>query len=217
MKGLSMVEVKKVAFRKRPYLVIAFGSIIVLAVIFLIWGNTWRMSVANRYYHQADYDRAQERYENILVDMPSSPYVLNNLGLSLLKKDRSDKAIANLKEATTGLERLTVGKSRKNKLQNEVRYNLGNALYGLAEKSQDQQGQAGYQAALDNFKQAVEADPKDLDAKYNYELTLLRLKQPPSEKPPEQQQNEAENIVNMNDAQYFIPRISDEAPVDKDW
>jgi tetratricopeptide (TPR) repeat protein len=175
------------------------------------------MSVANRHYHKADYDRAQERYENILVDMPGSPYVLNNLGLSLLKKDRSDKAIANLKEATAGLEGLAVGKSRKNKIQNEVRYNLGNALYGLAEKSQDQQGQAGYQEALDNFKKAVEANPKDLDAKYNYELTLLRLKQPPPDKPQEQQQNEAENIVNMSDAQYFIPRIKDEAPVDKDW
>lgn len=205
------------AFRKRLYLGIAFGLIIVLAMVFIIWGNTWRMSVANRHYHKADYDRAQERYENILVDMPGSPYVLNNLGLSLLKKDRSDKAIANLKEATAGLEGLAVGKSRKNKIQNEVRYNLGNALYGLAEKSQDQQGQAGYQEALDNFKKAVEANPKDLDAKYNYELTLLRLKQPPPDKPQEQQQNEAENIVNMSDAQYFIPRIKDEAPVDKDW
>ena len=212
-----MVEVKKVAYRKRLYLGIALGLIIILAMVFLIWGNTWRMSVANRYYHKADYDRAQERYENILVDMPGSPHVLNNLGLSFLKKDRDDKAIANLKEATAGLESLAVGESRKNKLQNEFHYNLGNALYGLAEKSQDQQGQAGYQEALDNFKQAVEANPQDLDAKYNYELTLLRLMQPPPNKPPEQQQNEAENIVNMNDAQYFIPQIRDEAPVDKDW
>lgn len=205
------------AHRKRLYLGIAFSLIIVAAIIFLIWGNTWRMSVANRYYNKADYDRAQECYENLLVDMPNSPYILNNLGLALLKKERYDKAIANLKEATGGLEGLAACKSRKNKLKNEFHYNLGNALYGLAEKNQDQQGQAGYGEALDNFKQAVEADPKDMDAKYNYELTLLRLKQPPPNKPTEQQQSEAENIVNMNDAQYFIPLIRDEEPVDKDW
>lgn len=205
------------ALRKRLYLGIAFGLIIVLALVFLVWGNTWRMSVANKYYHKADYDQAQERYENLLVDMANSPYVLNNLGLSLLKKEQNDKAIVNLKDATSGLESLAVGKSRKDKLKNELHYNLGNALYGLAEKSQDQQSQAGYGQALENFKQAIEANPKDMDAKYNYELTLLRLKQPPQNKPPEQQQNEAENIVNMNDAQYFIPKIRDEEPVVKDW
>lgn len=205
------------ALRKRLYLGIAFGLIIVLALVFLVWGNTWRMSVANKYYHKADYDRAQERYENLLVDMANSPYVLNNLGLSLLKKEQNDKAIVNLKDAISGLEGLAVGKSRKDKLKNELHYNLGNTLYGLAEKSQDQQGQVGYGQALENFKQAIEANPKDMDAKYNYELTLLRLKQPPPNKPPEQQQNEAENIVNMNDAQYFIPKIRDEEPVVKDW
>jgi tetratricopeptide (TPR) repeat protein len=209
--------VNNLALRKRLYLGIAFGLIIVLALVFLVWGNTWRMSVANKYYHKADYDRAQERYENLLVDMANSPYVLNNLGLSLLKKEQNDKAIVNLKDAISGLEGLAVGKSRKDKLKNELHYNLGNTLYGLAEKSQDQQGQVGYGQALENFKQAIEANPKDMDAKYNYELTLLRLKQPPPNKPPEQQQNEAENIVNMNDAQYFIPKIRDEEPVVKDW
>lgn len=205
------------ALRKRLYLGIAFGLILVLAMVFLVWGNTWRMSVANKYYHKADYDRAQERYENLLVDMANSPYVLNNLGLSLLKKEQNDKAIVNFKDGTGGLESLAVSKSHKDKLKNELHYNLGNALYGLAEKSQDQQGQVVYGQALENFKQAIEANPKDMDAKYNYELTLLRLKQPPPSKPPEQQQNEAENIVNMNDAQYFIPKIRDDEPVVKDW
>ncbi len=191
--------------------------LLLLATNFLIWGDTWRMFTANRYYNKADYERAQERYEDLLVDLPNSPYVFNNLGLSFSKSDRNDKAIANLREATGGLESLTLGKSQKSKLKNEFHYNLGNALSSSAEKSQDQQGQANYMEALENFKQAIEANPKDMDAKYNYELTLLRIKQPPPNKPPEQQQNEAENIVNMNDAQYFVPQIKEEEPVDKDW
>lgn len=202
--------------RLRAYWIIAFG-LILLAIVALVWGNTWRMYAANRYYTKADFERAQESYEDLLVDLPRSPYVLNNLGLSYLKQERNEKAIANLKKATDGLEGLALGKFKKNKLQNELHYNLGNALYNMGEKSQDQQDQASYEAALGCFKQAIAANPKDKDAKYNYELTLLRLRQPPPNKPPEQQKNEAENIVNMNDAQYFVPQIREEEPVDKDW
>lgn len=174
------------------------------------------MFIANRDYNQADYDRARERYEDLLVDLPNSPYVFNNLGLALLKSGQSPKAVEHLKEAAGGLEGLKEGKSRKGKLKNEFCYNLGYALYDSAEKSQDQQSQGNYQAALDSFKQAIEADPKDLDAKYNYELTLLKLRQPPPDN-SKQRQNEAENIINNDDAQYFVPQIKEEEPVAKDW
>lgn len=203
--------------RIRRFWGISLGLILLFAVIALVWGNAWRTATANRYYNKADFERARERYEDLLVDMPKSPYLLHNLGLSLLRKDRNDKAITNLREATAGLEELKTGKSRKKKLKNEFYYNLGNALYVSAEKSQDQQSQANYQEALESFKQAIEADPRDLNAKYNYELTLLRLKQPPPSQQPEQQQNEAQNIVDMNDSQYFVPQIGEEEPVDKDW
>ena len=192
------------------------GLLILLATVLLIWGNTWRMFIANRDYNQADYDRARERYEDLLVDLPNSPYVFNNLGLALLKSGQSQKAVEHLKEAAGGLEGLKGSNSRKSKLKNEFSYNLGYALYDSAEKSQDLQSQGNYQAALDSFKQAIEADPKDLNAKYNYELTLLKLRQPPPDN-SEQRQNEAENIINTDDAQYFVPRIKDEEPVAKDW
>ncbi len=203
--------------RIRLFLGITLGLLSVLVIIFLIWGNTWRMSIANRYYNKVDYDRAQERYEDLLVDLPNSPYILHNLGLSFLKKGQHDKAVNNLREATGGLGGIKLSKSSKGKLKNGFYYNLGNALFDSAEKIQGQQSHSIYQAALDSFKQAIEADPKDLDAKYNYELTLLKLKQPPPSKPPEQQENETENIMNMNDAQYFVPQIKEEEPVDKDW
>lgn len=203
--------------RVRLFIGVSISLVLLLTIAFLIWGNTWRMAMANRDYDKADYDRAQERYEDLLIDLPNSPYVFNNLGLSLFKNDQSDKAIKNLKEATGGLEGLKLGKSRKNKLKNEFYYNMGCALYDAAEKIQDQQSQVYYQDALDSFKRAIEADPKDLDAKYNYELTLLKLQQPPSDKSQEQKENEAQNIMNMNDAQYFVPQIKDEEPVVKDW
>ena len=202
--------------RARLFLGVILVLLILLATAFLIWGNTWRMSMANRNFQKADYDRARERYEDLLVDLPNSPYLFNNLGLSLIKTGQSQKAVDNLKEATGGLEGLKVGKSRKGKLKNQFYYNLGYALYDTAEKSQDQGSQGNYQGALESFKQAIEADPKDLDAKYNYELTLLKLQQPPPDN-SEQKQNEAENIVNSNDAQYFVPQIKEEEPVAKDW
>lgn len=202
--------------RARLFLGAVLGLVLLLAIAFLIWGNTWRMSMANRDYNKADYDRARERYEDLLVDLPNSAYVFNNLGLSLIKTGQGQKAVDNLKEATGGLEGLKVGKSRKTKLKNEFYYNLGYALYDSAEKSQDQQNQGNYQEALESFKQAIEADPQDMNAKYNYELTLLKLQQPPPDN-SEQKQNEAENIINTNDAQYFVPQVKDEEPVAKDW
>lgn len=201
--------------RVRLFLGVAV-SLGLLAVAFLIWGNTWRMSMANRDYHKADYDQAREGYEDLLVDLPNSPYVFHNLGLSLLKTNQSAKAINNLKEAAGRLEGIKKGKSRQNKLKNEFTYNLGYALYDSAEKSEDQQSQANYQAALESFRQAIEADPKDLDAKYNYELTLLRLQQPPPDN-SEQKQNETENIMDQSDAEYFVPPLREEEPVAKDW
>lgn len=174
------------------------------------------MSLANRDYNKAEYDRARERYEDLLVDLPSSAFVYNNLGLSLIKTGQGQKAVDNLKEATGGLEGLKAGKSRKSKLKNEFYYNLGYALYDSAEKSQDQENQGNYQGALESFKRAIEADPKDMNAKYNYELTLLKLQQPPPED-SEQEQTEAQNIINTDDAQYFVPQVKDEEPVAKDW
>lgn len=192
------------------------GCFVLLAVAFLIWGNTWRMYLANQDYHKADYDRARERYEDLLVDLPNSPQVFHNLGLSLLKTNQSSKAVNNLKEAAGRLEGLKLSKSRLNKLKNEFHYNLGYALYDTAEKSEDQQSQANYRAALESFRQAIEADPKDLDAKYNYELTLLKLQQPPPDN-SEQKQNETQNIMDLNEAEYFVPLKDDEEPVAKDW
>ena len=203
--------------RVRLSLVAALGLILLSTIAFLIWGNTWRMAMANRVYYNAEYDRAQERYEDLLVDLPNSPYVFNNLGLSLLKNNQGNKAVDNFKEATGGLESLKLGQTRKSKLKNEFCYNMGCALFDVAEKNQDQQGQVNYQGALDSFKRAIEADPKDLNAKYNYELTLLKLQQPPPDKSQEQKEDEAQNIMNMNDAQYFVPQIKDEGPVAKDW
>lgn len=196
---------------------VGISLILLLTIAFLIWGNTWRMAIANRDYDKANYDRAQERYEDLLIDLPNSPYVFNNLGLSLLKNNQSNKAINNFKEATGGLEGLKLGKSRENKLKNKFYYNMGCALYDAAEKSQDQQSQVNFQGAHDSFKRAIEADPKDLDAKYNYELTLLKLQQSPPDKSQEQKENEAQNIMNLNDAQYYVPQIRDDEPVAKDW
>lgn len=204
--------------RARLYSLIGLGLIMMLAMAFLTLGNTWRMFRANRYYNKGENELAQERYEDLLVDLPNSPYVQHNLGLSSLRNGQVEKAGASLLEAAGGLEGLKLRKSRRNKLKNEFYYNLGIAQSDWGVKSEDPQiSQSKCQEALQSFRQAIEADPKDMDAKYNYELTLLRLKQPPSERSSQQQQNEAENIMNMNDAQYFIPRIREEEPVAKDW
>jgi len=57
-------------------------------------------------------------------------------------------------------------------------YNLGSAFFGqgqIAEKSDPQAANQIYQKALNFFKRAMEVDPEDKDAKYNYELTTKKI------------------------------------------
>jgi len=58
-------------------------------------------------------------------------------------------------------------------------YNLGNAKFKNAENAEQSNPQASlsdYTEALEFFKRAIEMDPQDLDAKYNYEVTLRKIK-----------------------------------------
>lgn len=58
-------------------------------------------------------------------------------------------------------------------------YNLGNVLYRLEK----------YPEALEAFKKSLLADPRDADAKKNYELTLQKIKKKQPTPNPEPQQN----------------------------
>ncbi len=179
---------------KRPLkmficIIIALISLLIISV--LVWGKTLKMAKANRLLMASKPNQAQAIYEQMAASSPESPYILHNLGLTFYKKAQYDKAVANFGNAQKKIEapEFRLNKSLQHDLSNRVGYNLGNALFKQAEKLPSAQSTTAYQNALDNYKKAIVAEHSDLDAKYNYELTKIRLKQMQKEQSSQKGQN----------------------------
>ena len=87
--------------------------------------------------------------------------------------------------------------TEKQKLEQWASFNLGNANFKNAEKMQDKQPEEAlksYTNALKFFQRAIELNPQDKDAKYNYELTAKKIQQQKqkqqSQKQKQQQQQQ---------------------------
>lgn len=163
----------------------------------LVWGQSLRMVQANGLFKSGDYKKAREIYADLSVDEPKSPYVHHNLGLSYYKDNEFEKTLENLRQAVKELEALPENTPSKKELLNKFYYHLGDGLFKNAAKAEGNPEQAAnlYQEALQNFQKAVEVNPSDQDAKYNYELTKLRLQ----EAKDQQQQNKNDKNKNAQD------------------
>jgi len=123
----------------------------------------------------ADEDKGPEspqatHFERLLKQHPNDPALHYNLGTVRYQHGRYDKAAESLSAATA---------SSHSSLQGQASYNLGNTHYRLgraAEQATPNQAVGFYQKALEDFRLAIRQDPKDADAKYNYELVERRLK-----------------------------------------
>ncbi len=153
-------------------LTIASGVIGLAIIAWLVWGNSLRMTQANRAFQSGALDQARRGYQQLQRQAPKAPAPAHNLGLCDYLQGNLASSLKFLNQAAKQVETLK-SKNRKKTVANPVYYQLGNGLFKTAEKAT--QSNAGYQAALDSYQKAIIANPADLDAKYNYELTKLRL------------------------------------------
>jgi len=101
-----------------------------------------------------------------------SPRTLYNFGTVLLAADSLDAAV-------DALERASFGTAPA--LRDRALYNLGLAQLYRARKAEGEERSASVRGALASFRTLLLANPKDADARWNYELALrLRLSPPPS-------------------------------------
>lgn len=108
-----------------------------------------------------------------------------NRGIDFYNKSDYNKATEDFLKALN---------TENRKMEQWASFNLGNAHFQNAEKMQDKQpGDAlnGYKSALKFFQRAIELDPLDKDAKYNYELTSKKIQQ--QEQNQQQQQEKQKN------------------------
>ena len=124
----------------------------------------------NNFYNQQKFKEAAETYRKALEKTPSSVPASFNLGNALMKQEKYEEARKVMQEAA---------KTTKDKgVQSGANYNTGNA-YMQERKWSD---------AVTAYKNALRANPKDGDAKYNlsYAQSMLRQEQ----QKQQQQQNQ---------------------------
>lgn len=161
-------------------------AVIVTGLTVLVWGKTWRTARANRLFAEGKTDQAVTGYQRLLTGAPDSPVVLNNLGLCLYRQGKYDAAAEYFRKARKAASGRP-DQQGESRLLNNIHYNLGNSLFKQAAGSKSDQAYNLYSETLSAYRQAIAAGRSDRDAKYNYELTRLRVDQARQQ---QQQQNQ---------------------------
>jgi tetratricopeptide (TPR) repeat protein len=200
------------------------GGLIVAGLLLVtVWGQTLQVFRANQFFKNRIYDKAENIYEDLTVDLPASPVISHNLGLCFYQVGLYERAVNSFTKCIPKKNQTSPELIPKMKNANRYYYNLANAFYKAASQNGIETGNAIklYASALDNYKKALIANPADFSAKYNYELTTRQLQQlatkPKTEQNPQQ---EAQDLIKntQNSEQYKAKLTQDSTPSNgKDW
>ncbi len=151
-------------------------ALLMIILVSLSYGDQYRdyMNKGQKLYNSEDYQTATEQFRQAEVLKPDDPIASFNLGTALYKSQDYSKAVEKFSQSAATAEK---------KLKNESYYNLGNSQYRNQE----------YAGALQSYKNALINDPTNFDAKYNFELSKIRLKQQQQQQQQQKQQKEDEN------------------------
>jgi tetratricopeptide (TPR) repeat protein len=129
---------------------------------------------ANRAYDDAKWPEAASLYDEAQGAAPESPEIAYNLGNALYRQGKTGDAAAHLRRAAEASDPVLKQKSL---------YNLGNALHDLGE----------LQMAAKAYREALRLDPRDRDAKINFEKTMQELQKSGGKKDKQQQNQSQQN------------------------
>jgi len=128
----------------------------------------------NKQFEEKHYESALESYRKAQIKNPDNPEVRYNLGTTLYQLDQ-------YQEAETQLEQALTNASTK-ELKATAWYNFGNAQYRLGQ----------FDKATQAYREALNLNPNDKDAKYNLEL-LQKKKSLFDKKQDKREQQKKEN------------------------
>ena len=152
----------------------------------------------NALYEAGYFDAAQQQYDVASQARPDAAAVRFNLGNVLFKQRRFDDAVEHYARA------LTTAVPGPGGLEGRLKYNLGNVAYQRALQALPvaQQAIPHLQSAMTHYRDSLEVDSQQRDARYNLELahTLLRQlqHQPPSSGAPQPQQSQPSDPQQAN-------------------
>lgn len=131
------------------------------------------------HYQNQDFGAARDYYESVLEKKGNQPQAQFGRGSSAFQQ-------GDLETAKQAFEQSL--KTGDDQLKSKVMYNLGNTFY----KNQK------VEEALAFYRKALEFDPTDKEAKFNYEF-LKYQEQPPEDQQQQEQDKSEENEENQED------------------
>jgi tetratricopeptide (TPR) repeat protein len=134
----------------------------------------------NQAFRNEQFNDALEQYQIAETELPESPELDYNIAGVLYQQGKYEETVERYGKALNSTDAA---------LQPQALYNLGNTYYRMGD----------YQNAIVNFQKALEADPNDIDAKFNLELSRKMLKenlQPQQQDQDQQQQQQQEQQQN---------------------
>ncbi len=167
--GLRLPFVKTAGRRKKR--AVLSVSVLVIGAVAGFVPPQARASEGEELFKAGDYAGAESYYHKALEEDNASPALHFNLGGSLYRQQKYDKAAAAFTHAL-GTDDLS--------LQARSYYNRGNSQFFLgasAVAKDKEQAQKQWKAAEKSFEAALKLDPKDKAASHNLEMVQKKLKQ----------------------------------------
>ena len=153
--------------KARPIVIMFTFSILCIA---WINPNADKIKAGNRLFKEGKYDEAMNRYTDVLIELPESPDVHYNVGASAYKKGDYERA---MKAYTKSLS------IDYPALEEKGQYSIGNCKYKQGERMESSNATGAitlYREALESYRRAIGLNPKNMDAKFNYEVVQRKIK-----------------------------------------
>ncbi|MCH8963751.1 MAG: tetratricopeptide repeat protein [Planctomycetes bacterium] len=147
---------------------------------------------ANAHLQAGQYDEAIEKYEQAAELLPDAAEIAYNRAIGHYRKGDFENA----KE-----QFITSLKTRDPELEAKAKFNLGNCAYAaaLAKKDNIPEAVEHLKSAILHYKDAIESNPQDTDARINIEMAQLLMKDLLDKQ--KQKQEEQQNQDQKEDAQ----------------
>ncbi len=172
-----------------------------ISLIFFIIGNTslFADDEGLNNYKNKKFEEAKKYYEQVVTTTENEAAVSLGLGASQYQLGDIPNAVKSFEDAL---------RSKNTIIQDRAYYNLGNAMYS----------QQRMEESIAFYRKALELDPNDDDAKFNYELAKYITQQQQDQNQDSQDDQQDEQNQQQNDSnndQDNKPQDTDKEKPDK--
>jgi Ca-activated chloride channel family protein len=167
--------VDKVFMKKSVLISISF---VMLPLFLFAQAGRKKVLEGNQLYSEEKYDAASNKYQDALLENPSSPLIQFNVGDVLYKKNNYEKSLEAYQKSLDTDDPM---------MQSQAYYNLGNALYRSQKLPE----------SILAYEQALKLNPDDEDAKFNLEFVRNKMKENAQPQSQDQQQQQQQNQQNQ--------------------